>query len=206
MGLMAHADGDLCLCQVRTKSGAIKHTIGGGVAMDIFMQIMWFGTGIAIIVAGVFAGRSRLARYVGRVALFVLFAIAGALMHFIALMSGLEKTDFYVTFADTAHFDWVNDAWQAVFVPNQAMFVALLAVFELIVGVLIISGGRRTQVGLMAAIAFHLALWLFGGIQLAWTIVMLPFLVLLLRAEWRAGAKPTPASPSADRSAITAPV
>lgn len=52
--------------------------------MDIFMQIMWFGTGIAIIVAGVFANRSRLARYVGRVALFLLFAIAGALMHFIA--------------------------------------------------------------------------------------------------------------------------
>ena len=33
--------------------------------MDIFMQIMWFGTGIAIIIAGVLADRSRLARYVG---------------------------------------------------------------------------------------------------------------------------------------------
>ena len=111
--------------------------------MDIFMQIMWFGTGVAIIVAGVLSGRSRLARYVGRIALFVLFAIAGALMHFIALLSGLETTDFYVTFADTAHFEWVTNAWQAVFVPNQALFVGLLAVFELIVGVLIISGGRQ---------------------------------------------------------------
>ena len=174
--------------------------------MDIFMQIMWFGTGIAIIVAGVLAGRSRVARYVGRVALFVLFAIAGALMHFIALVSGLERTDFYVAFADTAHFDWVTDAWRAVFVPNQALFVGLLAVFELIVGVLIISGGRRTQLGLMAAIAFHLALWLFGGIQLAWTIVMLPFMVLLLRGERRAAARPTPGGPSADQSTMTAAV
>jgi len=174
--------------------------------MDIFMQIMWFGTGIAIIVAGVFANRSRLARYVGRVALFLLFAIAGALMHFIALVSGLKKTDFYVTFADTAHFDWVTDAWRAVFVPNQALFVGLVAVFELIVGVLIISGGRRTQVGLMGAIAFHLALWLFGGIQLAWTLVMVPFLVLLLRGERRAAAMPTPGGPSADQTTITASV
>jgi len=172
--------------------------------MDIFMQIMWFGTGIAIIIAGVLAGRSRLARYVGRVALFVLFAIAGALMHFIALLSGLETTDFYLTFADTAHFDWVTNAWQAVFVPNQALFVSLLAVFELIVGVLIISGGRRTQAGLIAAIAFHCALWLFGGIQLAWSLVMLPFLVLLLRGERRAAAKATSAVPPADRSTITA--
>src|SRR5918993_1878033 len=115
----------------------------GGVAMDIFMQIMWFGTGIAIIVAGVLASRSRLARYVGRVALFVLFAIAGALMHFIALVSGLEKTDFYATFADTAHFDWVTEAWRVVFVPNHGLFVGLFAVFELIVGVLIISGGAQ---------------------------------------------------------------
>lgn len=168
--------------------------------MDIFMQIMWFGTGIAIIVAGIFASRSRLARQVGRVALFILFAIAGALMHFIALFSGLE-TDFYVTFADTAHFNWVTDAWRAVFVPNQALFVTVLAVFELIVGVLIISGGRRTQVGLIGAIAFHLALWLFGGIQLAWTLVMLPFLVLLLRGERLAEAQPALAGRrSADRS------
>jgi hypothetical protein len=36
-------------------------------------------------------------------------------------------------------------------VPNQALFVGLLAVFELIVGVLIISGARRTQVDLVAA-------------------------------------------------------
>ena len=173
--------------------------------MDIFMQIMWFGTGIAIIIAGVLAGRSRLARYVGRVALFVLFAIAGALMHFIALLSGLETTDFYVNFADTAHFDWVTNAWHAVFVPNQALFVGLLAVFELIVGVLIISGGRRTQVGLMAAIAFHCALWLFGGIQLAWALAMLPFLVLLLRGERRAAAAtPTSTGPAADRSTIKA--
>jgi hypothetical protein len=45
----------------------------------------------------------------------------------------------------------LTDAWRAVFVPNQALFVGLPAVFELIVGVLFISGARRTQVGLVAA-------------------------------------------------------
>lgn len=163
--------------------------------MDIFMQVLWFGTGITIIVSSLLASRSTRARYIGRAALAILFAIAGGTMHFIALVSGLEKTDFYVTFADTAHFAWVTEAWRSVFVPNQALFVALLATFELIVGVLIVSGGRLTQAGLVAAIAFHLALWLFGGVQLAWTIVMLPFLALLLRAELRAA----PGDRSAER-------
>ncbi len=72
-------------------------------------------------------------------------------MHFIAILSGLETTYFYVEFADTAHFAWVADAWQAVFVPNQVFFVGLLTAFEL-------------------------ALWLFGGVQLAWTLVVLPFI------------------------------
>lgn len=163
--------------------------------MDIFMQVMWFGTGIAIIIAGIFASRSKLARYVGRAALFILFAIAGGLMHLIALLSGLGSTDFYVEFADTAHFAWVTDAWRAVFVPNQELFVALLAVFEVAVGALVVSGGRRTQAGLIGAVAFHLALWLFGGIQLAWTLAMLPFLLLLFRAEWRTTATPVESVP-----------
>ena len=58
--------------------------------------------------------------------------------------------------------------------------------FEAAVGVLILLGGRRTQLGYVGAIGFHLALWLFGWFVTIYALVILPALVLLLRAERRA--------------------
>jgi hypothetical protein len=68
----------------------------------------------------------------------------------------------YAGFADQAHFGLVTTAWRAVVAPNQLLFIGLLVAFEAVVGVLILSGGRRTQLGLLGAIGFHAALWLFG--------------------------------------------
>jgi hypothetical protein len=42
-------------------------------------------------------------------------------------------------------------------------------------------------------IGFYLALWLFGGFQLVWVVIMLPPMLLLLRAERRATTAPAPA-------------
>jgi hypothetical protein len=47
-------------------------------------------------------------------------------------------------------------------------------------------GGRKTQLGYLGVIAFYLTLWLFGSIETAWVLIMLPAMVLLLRAERRA--------------------
>jgi hypothetical protein len=47
--------------------------------------------------------------------------------------------------------------------PNQLLFIGLLVAFEAVVGVLILSGGRRTQLGLLGAIGFHAALLLSVG-------------------------------------------
>jgi hypothetical protein len=59
--------------------------------------------------------------------------------------------------------------------------------FEATAGVLVISGGRGTQLGYLAVIAFYLALWPFGWIETVWVLIMLPaMLLLLLRAERRA--------------------
>jgi len=52
----------------------------------------------------------------------------------------------------------VSHAWRAVVGPNQVLFIGLLAVFEAAVGVLILSGGRRTRLGYAAVIAFYLTL------------------------------------------------
>lgn len=66
--------------------------------------------------------------------------IGGALLHAINLANGAD----YAGFADPAHFAWVRDAWRAVVPPNPILFIGLLAVFEATVGVLAVSGGRRT--------------------------------------------------------------
>jgi hypothetical protein len=154
--------------------------------MAVTWQILWLACGIATIVAAVLASRSRRARLIGRAATGVLFIVGGALLHVVNLATGVD----YAGFADPAHFAWVTDTWRAVVGPNQVLFIGLLVVFEATVGVLTISGGRRTQLGLMGVIGFYLALWLFGWIETAWCVVMLPFMVLLLRAERRAATAP----------------
>lgn len=150
--------------------------------MGIGWQILWVVCGVVTVVASLLAHRSRRARYAGRGAVAVLFVIGGALLHVINLATGGDYADF----ADPAHFAWVTDAWRAVVAPNQVLFIGLLAVFEATVGVLTISGGRRTQLGLAGVIAFYLALWLFGWFETVWVIIMLPATYLLLRAERRA--------------------
>jgi hypothetical protein len=123
----------------------------------------------------------------------VLFVIGGALLHVINLATGGD----YGSFADPAHFTWVTDAWRAVVAPNQLFFIGLLAVFEGVVGVLAVSGGRRTQLGYVGVIAFYLALWLFGWIEIVWCIAMLPSMLLLLRAERAASSNRVEAKPHA---------
>ena len=149
---------------------------------SLFMIILWLVCGAATIIAAVLASRSRQARYLGRAAVGVLFIAGGALLHVINLATGGD----YAGFADPAHFAWVTHAWNVVVVPGHVPLIGLLALFEATAGVLVLSGGRRTQLGYLAVIAFYLALWLFGWIETAWVLIMLPAMLLLLRAERRA--------------------
>jgi uncharacterized membrane protein len=158
-------------------------------------QIFWLACGAATMIGAVMAHRGRRWRYVGRAGVGALFLFGGALYNFLLLVSGGDFTDF----ADTAHFAWVTDAWRAVVAPNQILFIGLLVAFEATVGVLILSGGRRTQLGYTGVIGFYLALWLFGGFQLIWSVLMLPFMILLLVAERRAATTPIGATQVEDR-------
>jgi hypothetical protein len=145
---------------------------------------LWILCGAATLLSAVVANRNAGARYVGRAATAVLFIVGGALVHVLNLVSGAD----YSGFADPAYFGWVTIDWQAVVVPNAVLFIGLLAVFEAVVGVLAISGGRWTRLGYAAVIVFYLLLWLFGWMETVWCLVMLPAMVLLLRAEQRARA------------------
>ena len=149
---------------------------------SLFMIILWLVCGAATIIAAVLADRSRRAQYLGRTAVGVLFIAGGALLHVINLATGSD----YASFADPAHFAWVTHAWNVVVVPNHILLIGLLALFEATAGVLVLSGGRRTELGYLAVIAFYLALWPFGWIETVWVLIMLPAMLLLLRAERRA--------------------
>ncbi|HXV93103.1 MAG TPA: hypothetical protein VD813_07380 [Pseudonocardia sp.] len=152
----------------------------------IFWTILWSVCWAATVVAGVLSVRSRRAMHVGRAAVGVLMLLGGAVFNLVQLVSGSD----YSGFAEQAHFRWVTGSWEAVVVPNHVVLIALLVVFEATVGVLVLSGGRRTRLGYLGAIAFHLALWLFSWFLTVYCLLMLPALLLLLRAERRAASAP----------------
>jgi uncharacterized membrane protein len=93
----------------------------------------------------------------------------------------------------------VTDAWRAVVAPHVVPWIGLLVAFEATVGALVLSGGRRTQLGYVGVIGFYLALWLFGWFETAWVVVMLPAMLLLLRAERRSATAPAPAVQSQEQ-------
>ena len=127
----------------------------------------------------------RVAR-LGRLALGVMFA-GGAAVHVAIVVTGTET---YRHFADTAFIPFVKQAWLSVFMPHAALLGLLLAAFELAIGLLILAGARKTTLGLVAAIAFHLGLMLFGWGFWFWSVSMLVMLVVLLRYDFGNALRP----------------
>jgi hypothetical protein len=117
---------------------------------------------------------------VGRLAVGVMFT-GGAVVHVAIVVTG---TATYRQFADAAFIPFVKQAWVSVFMPHAALLGLLLAAFELAVGLLILAGGRKTTIGLVAAIAFHLGLMLFGWGFWFWSVPMLATLIALLRFDF----------------------
>lgn len=146
-------------------------------------KIMWLVLEGVAIVAALRAGHSRRAMYVARWALGVLFIAFGAAVNAIYLAMGSGD---YAVFAEASPFPFVRDTWESLVVPNTEVFITILIVAEATAGALILSGGRRTQIGLMALIGFHIGQLAFGGVMWVTAPLMLVALVLLLRAERRA--------------------
>ena len=150
-------------------------------------KIMWLVLGGVAFVAALRAGHSRRAMYVGRWALGVLFIVFGAAVNAIYLAAG---TDYYDDFASPSPFPFVRDTWESLVLPHQWFFISLLIMGEAAAGVLVLCGGRWTQVALVALIGFHVGQLAFGGVLWIWAPLMLVTLGLLLRAERREGQSP----------------
>lgn len=83
---------------------------------------------------------------------------------------------------------FVADTWRSLVAPNLYVFIPLLIAFEVAVGVLLLTGGRRTQLALVGAIGFHLGLFFFGWACYPFSIAMIVAFALLLRAECKHAA------------------
>jgi hypothetical protein len=146
-------------------------------------KIMWLVLGGVAFVAALRAGASPRARQVGRWAVGVLFIVFGAGVNAVYLAVG---TDAYAEFADASPLAFVRDTWTSLVVPNETFFITVLIVAEATAGALVLAGGRMTQLGLVALMAFHVGQLAFGGVLWVWSPLMLLTLGLLLRAERRA--------------------
>lgn len=146
------------------------------------LRFLWVGCAGIIVAAAIWSRRDAAAVRVGRVGVAALYIGAGAAVNGFFLARG----DDYADFADGSYIPFVRDTWQSLVVPNHDVWISLLIALEGSVGLLAISGGRRTQVAYAAAIAFHVALLSFGWGFYLWSIPMIAALTTLLRAERRA--------------------
>ncbi|HEX6756924.1 MAG TPA: hypothetical protein VF086_00720 [Propionibacteriaceae bacterium] len=152
-------------------------------------QIFWMTFGVATVIACLLSSRSRRAMLIARTMVGMVMLVGGALLNTAYLLAGND----YAVFMDASWFPWVTETWRAVVPPNHVLQIGLLILFEAALGVLILIGGRMTQLGLACAIAFHFALFVMGWGGTLYALAMLAGLVLLLRAERHAaGAESHP--------------
>ena len=145
-------------------------------------KVMWLVLGATVIVASLRADRSERARLAARVALGVLFLVFGALVNVIYLIT---DWDSFAEFGEMSQFAFVRDTWASLVAPNTGVFIGALIIGEATAGILVLSGGRRLEAGLVLLLAFHAGLLFFGWWLWLYAVPMLGALTLLLRAERR---------------------
>jgi hypothetical protein len=154
-------------------------------------MIVFYILAVPAFIGDMLAGMSRWARYIGRMGSGLMMTLGGAGVNASFLASGYDYGDF----ANDAKFGWVTQAWQAVMPDNYMLLISILITFEAVVGILILRGGRPARIGLVCAIAFHVALGLFFSWFLTgYAVFMLVALALLLRAELSPPAQPAASS------------
>lgn len=156
------------------------------------LPVIWIACAAWIIVSAVRVQRGHpSALRQGRIAVGVLYLGAGAAVNTVFLARG----DDYREFADGAYVDFVTDTWRSLVVPDHHLFIGALVVFELLVGILVLRGGRATQVAYVLALGFHVALLSFGWGFYLWSVPMLVALSVLLRGELRVASGAAVAQP-----------
>ena len=92
----------------------------------------------------------------------------------------------YRHFADGALFGFVRTGWLQVFMAHAPVWGLLLAAGEVLMGSLLLAGGRAARVGWVAVMAFHVLLMLFGWGFWVWSVPAIALLARFARTDWRA--------------------
>ena len=142
------------------------------------LPVTWSLLGLIIVVASVYARRSRVAYRTAVWAVSILWVVAGAGVNLAMLVDGSTYADF----ASGSPIPFVRDTWESLVVPDHHFFIGLLIAFEAVAGLAVLSSGRPRAVALTALIAFNLTLVVFGWGFLVWSVPLVIALVLLLRA------------------------
>ena len=107
--------------------------------------------------------------------------LAGSVTH--VVLVSVSSTS-YDSFADSSYWPFITHAWRSVVVPNIYYLIPLLAVFEATVGILLLISSTR-RIGIAAAMAFTVALMLFGWGFWLWSLPALALLEYFRRLENR---------------------
>jgi hypothetical protein len=90
----------------------------------------------------------------------------------------------YSPFADGAYWSFVTTTWHDLVMPHARAWFLLLAAGELVLGLLLLRGGRAARVGWVGVIAFHVLLMAFGFGIWTWSLPALALLLPAGRADW----------------------
>jgi hypothetical protein len=93
-------------------------------------------------------------------------------------------TETYRHFADGALFGLVRTGWSEVFMATPVVWGLLLAAGEVLMGSLLLRGGRPARVGWGCVVLFQMLLMLFGWGFWAWSVPALYVLVRGAKTDW----------------------
>lgn len=91
-----------------------------------------------------------------------LFYVLSALFNATYTVPRADDAGTFDGYADGAWFGFLAEFMRDVFIPNAVIFITLVIVFEVVVGLLILSQERLVDLGVLAS--------------LAWVVAILPFL------------------------------
>jgi len=103
---------------------------------------------------------------------------------------GLVAADpqVYQHFADDGLFPFVRDGWRDIVMEAPTLWGLLLMAGEIVLGTLLLVGGRVARWGWYGVIAFHLLIMLFGFGVWIWSIPALVVLITLARWDQAFGS------------------
>jgi len=86
---------------------------------------------------------------------FALWYLGGAIFH---VYLGTTNPRGYAPFGQTILIPQLRELWYGFMLPQMRIFAYLLAAFEMVVGLLILSKGKWVKLGLTASLLFNLFL------------------------------------------------